>query len=54
MELLIATAFGRYVNLQRGEADTITENARKVLTLGQEEAALSPDTMLACLCRLWL
>ena len=52
METLIATAFGRYVNLQRGEADKITEDAREVLTLAQEEKALSPDTMLACLCRL--
>ena len=54
MESLIATAFGRYVNLQRGEADTITEDVRRVFTSAQEGAALSPDTMLACLCRLWL
>ena len=52
METIIATAFGRYVNLQRGEADKITEDAREVLTLIQEEKALSPHAMHACLCRL--
>ena len=51
METLIATAFGRYVNLQRGEADLITEDAKELFSATHEEAALSPDTLLVCLCR---
>ena len=53
-ESLIATAFGRYVNLQRGEADQITDDAKKVLKTTQEEAAISPATLLACLCRFYI
>jgi cytochrome P450 len=54
-ESLIATAFGRYVNLQRGEADQITEDARGVIQSSEDEATLSPDTLLICLANFpWL
>ena len=50
MESLIATAFGRYVNLQRGEADKITKEAKEVFKSTQEESVISPQVILACLC----
>ena len=50
LESLIATAFGRYVSLQRGEADKITEDAKEVFKSTQEEAVISPQVILACLC----
>ena len=51
MEALIATAFGRYVNLQRGEADQLTDDAKEIFHATHEQAALSPHTLLVCLCR---
>ena len=53
MESLIATAFGRYVNLQRGEADELTEDAGTLFTSGQEDQALSPDIVLALICKFY-
>ena len=51
METLIATAFGRYVDVQRGEADQITEAAGDIFRLSEEGAALSPDTVLVGVCK---
>ena len=51
MESLIATAFGRYVNLQRGETELITEDVKEVLKSTHEEAIISPAEILVCLCR---
>ena len=53
MESLIATAFGRYVNLQRGEADQMTEDAKEVVKATLEEAVVSPAVILVCLCRFY-
>ena len=50
METLIATAFGRYVDLLRGEADQLTEAADKVFRSADEQSSLSPDALLVPLC----
>ena len=50
METLIATAFGRYVDIQRGEADQLTEAAAAVLG-GTRGGGFSPDNViLVALC----
>lgn len=46
METLIATAFGRYVDLQRGEADQLTEAAAEIFRASEEQSSLSPDALL--------
>jgi thromboxane-A synthase len=46
LETLIATAFGRYVNLQRGEADQLTEAASTVFHESTEGASLEPFVLL--------
>ena len=52
METLIANAFGRYVDVQRGEADQITEAARDFFHVSEGVAALSPETVLVSVCKL--
>ena len=54
METLIATAFGRYVNLQRGEADKLAEDARILVSSGRENQVLSPEATLALICKFYL
>ena len=52
METLIATAFGRYVNLQRGEGDQLTEAAGAVFRSNEEGSnQLAPDLLIATLCK---
>ena len=52
METLIATAFGRYVNIQRGEADQLTEAARTVIgALDEGNAKFSQELLLVGLCK---
>ena len=51
METLIATAFGRYVDLQRGEADQLTEAAAEIFRASEEQSSLSPDALLVPLCK---
>ena len=50
METLIATAFGRYVDVQRGEADQITQCAYNILRANNDGSQQSPDVMLTILC----
>jgi cytochrome P450 len=49
METLIATAFGRYVAVQRGEADDITKAADAIFRATEESSAEAPDAVLATL-----
>ena len=51
METLIATAFGRYVNVQRGEADQLTEAASTVFRESTEGASLEPSVIMIGLCK---
>ena len=51
LETLIATAFGRYVDLQRGEADQLTEAAAEFFRATLEESSFSPDALLVLLCK---
>ena len=39
MEVILAVAFGRVVNVQRGEADRLTEAAQSILANTQEKSA---------------
>ena len=51
METLIATAFGRYVNIQKGEADELTKAANAVFHACQEGSPHSADLLIAILCK---
>ena len=51
METMIATAFGRYVNIQRGEADQLTEAANTVFRSSEEGSPEAPDLLRAILCK---
>ena len=46
METILAIAFGRVINLQRGEADQLTEAIHKLFTGLQEGQTLSRDTLV--------
>ena len=50
METLIATAFGRYVNIQRGEADQITKCASDIFRATEDGSPNAPDVIIAFLC----
>ena len=51
METMIATAFGRHVDIQRGEADQLTEAAAGVFR-GSQDGNFSPDNVvLVALCK---
>ena len=51
METLIATAFGRYVDFQRGEANELTEAAAEIIRALADQSSLSPDALLVPLCK---
>lgn len=52
LEAILATAFGRYVDIQRGEADQLTEAARTVFSALEEgNARFSPEVLLVGLCK---
>ena len=51
METLIATAFGRFVNIQRGEADQITQGANVLFRANEEGSPQAPDLLIAILCK---
>ena len=51
METLIATAFGRFVNIQRGEADQITQGANVLFRANEEGSPQAPDLLIATLCK---
>ena len=50
LETLLATAFGRYVAVQKGEANQLTKAAGDIFRLNEDGHALSPDTLLLALC----
>ena len=37
MESILAAAFGRIINIQRGEADEVTEAAKGIFTAGRDK-----------------
>ena len=51
METMIATAFGRYANIQRGEADELTLAANGVFHACQEGSPHGADLLIAILCK---
>ena len=51
METLIATAFGQYVNVQRGEADHLTKGAKAIFRSAEDGSVLSTDILEVVLCR---
>ena len=53
METLIATAFGRHVNIQRGEADQITQGANSIFRAAEDGSPNAPDVLMALLCKHW-
>ena len=54
LESLIAIAFGRYVNLQRGESDKLTEDANKIMSTTREDEKIPGGVLLAGLCRFFI
>lgn len=54
MESLVSIAFGRYVGIQNGEANQLTEAAGDVFKSQQESHDYSPDQLLLLLCKLSL
>ena len=48
----MATAFGRYVNIQNGEGNQLTDAASDVFLFMQESHDYSPDLLLLLLCEL--
>ena len=51
METLIATSFGRYVDIQRGENDQLTEAADIIFRANDESSSFAADAMLVSLCK---
>ena len=51
METLLATAFGCYVDIQRGKADQLTEAARAIFRAAEDQSALAADAMLVVICK---
>ena len=47
----MATAFGRFVNLQKGEGDELTDAAGKMFASIQENQLLSIPTVEFVLCK---
>ena len=47
----MAAAFGRYVNLQQGEADQLTEAAEVIFRAIKETSPQAPDMLIATLCK---
>ena len=47
----MATAFGWYVDVQRGEADQLTEAAAEIVRALADQSSLSPDALLVLLCK---
>ena len=54
MESLVSIAFGRYVGIQNGEANQLTEAASDIFQSQQESNDYSPDQLLLLLCELSL
>lgn len=49
METILATAFGRVINLQCGEANQLTEAAAAMFGAAQEDQSLSVDAVMVIL-----
>ena len=51
METLIATAFGQYVDVQRGGADQLTKAADIIFRSNAEGSAIPPELLFTLLCK---
>ena len=51
METIVAIAFGRFINIQNGEQDELTEAAGKLFTKAQEDQILSLQMFEFILCK---
>ena len=52
METLLATAFGRYIDVQNGEASTVLDSAIEVIKFLQEHKSIGVPEILLILCKL--
>ena len=52
METLLATAFGRYIDVQNGEASTVLDSATEVIKFLQEHKSIGVPEILLMLCKL--
>jgi len=53
METIVATAFGRVIDIQRGEGDQLTQACATVFSVFQEGTSVSLESMVLVLCELW-
>ena len=51
METIVAIAFGRYIDIQNGEQDELTEAAGKIFTTAQEDQVFSLQVTEFVLCK---
>ena len=52
METLLATAFGRYIDVQNGEANTVLDAAIEVIKFLQEHKSIGIPEISLILCKL--
>ena len=53
METIVATAFGRVIDIQRGEGDQLTQACAAIFSAFQEGTSVSLESMVLVLCELW-
>ena len=53
METILATAFGRVIDIQRGEGDQLTNACAAAFSILHEGTKRSPERMFLMLCKLW-
>ena len=54
METILAVAFGRVVDLQRGKVDKLTDACVTLFSAIQEEEGASPEFVAFMLSKLWI
>ena len=54
METILATAFGRVINLQRGEGDKLTEAAGVLFSGFQENQIMTVPFVKTIMCELYI
>jgi len=52
METIVATAFGRVIDIQRGEGDQLTQACAAIFSAFQEGTSVSLESMVLVLCEL--
>ena len=52
IETMITSAFGSYVDVQRGAADNLAKAAANILSGHVDGEIISPDALLVILCKL--